>query len=69
MATRIPPSITLLVTIGIGLTNCCMQGEKPQGTMWESLCANVEINYNGNQDPFTQVDQCQNQVGRPLMLP
>ena len=68
LTTRILPFMISPVTIGIGLTNCCMQGEKPQGTMWESLCADVEINYNGNQDPFTQVDQCQNQVGRPLML-
>lgn len=30
--------------------------------MWESLCANVQINYGGNQEPFDQVDQCQNQV-------
>ena len=30
--------------------------------MWESLCANVQINYGGNQEPFDQVDQCQSQV-------
>ena len=33
--------------------------------MWESLCANVQINYGGNQEPFDQVDQCQNQVCSP----
>jgi hypothetical protein len=38
------------------------QGEKPAGTMWESLCANVDINYDGNQGVFTEIDQCQNQV-------
>ena len=30
--------------------------------MWESLCARVQINYGGNQEPFDQVDQCQSQV-------
>ena len=41
---------------------CDAQGEKPPGTQWESLCANVAINYGGNQAPFNDVDQCQNQV-------
>ncbi len=40
----------------------CLQGEKPPGTQWESLCANVKINYGGNQAPFNEVDQCQSQV-------
>ena len=30
--------------------------------MWESLCADVSINYGGNQQPFNEVDQCQNQA-------
>jgi hypothetical protein len=38
------------------------QGDKPQGTMWESMCANIQIDYNGNQGVFTEIDQCQNQV-------
>ena len=41
---------------------CDVQGEKPAGTQWESLCANVNINYGGNQAPFNEVDQCQSQV-------
>lgn len=48
------------------------QGDKPQGTMWESMCGNIQIDYNGNQGVFTEIDQCQNEVrtaapkGRPL---
>lgn len=38
------------------------QGEKPQGTMWESLCANINIDYVGNQGVFNEIDQCQGQV-------
>ena len=30
--------------------------------MWESMCANIQIDYNGNQGVFTEIDQCQNQV-------
>ena len=30
--------------------------------MWESLCANIAIDYSGNQGVFTEIDQCQNQV-------
>ena len=44
-----------------------MQGEKPPGTQWESLCANVKINYGGNQAPFNEVDQCQSQVSNNLL--
>ena len=38
------------------------QGEKPAGTMWESLCANINIDYVGNQGVFNDIDQCQGQV-------
>ena len=47
------------------LTTAGYPGEKPTGTMWESTCSGVAINFGGNQGVFVDIDQCQNQVSPP----
>ncbi|BDA51220.1 probable glutamyl endopeptidase [Coccomyxa sp. Obi] len=46
-------------TVTLNLTTAGYPGEKPPGTMWESLCANINIDYTGNQGVFNEIDQCQ----------
>lgn len=36
--------------------------------MWESLCANIKIDYGGNQGVFNEIDQCQGNVRSSTLL-
>ena len=36
--------------------------------MWESQCSGIQIDYNGNQGVFTEIDQCQNDVSLLSLL-